>query len=186
MEFEIEGDANKPPQKSTFVNVLAWIFIVLGGFATFMSILQNIMIHTVFPKFELNQELQHADEAEQIPAFAEFMFNNFDLFFMFFFLVSATSLISAIALLKRKNWARIVFIVLMSVGIVWNISGLVLQFTMFNSISELNGGQVPPPEFQNIMNIMKIASVIMVVAISALFGFVIKKLCSQQIKDEFA
>ncbi|WP_321368300.1 hypothetical protein [uncultured Desulfuromusa sp.] len=185
MDFEFEGAPNQPHQKSTFVNVLAWIFIIFGGFATFMSILQNIMIHTVFPKEEMNQAMQQAENVEQLPAFFGFMFNNFNLFFIFFFVVSLASFISAIALLKRKNWARIVFIVLMSVGIIWNIGGIILQFTMYNSMQEFSGGQAPPPEFESMMQIMKIASVIMVVAFSALFGFVIKKLCSQSIKAEF-
>jgi len=73
----------------------------------------------------------------------------------------------------------------MSLGIGWNVLGLILQFTMFSSMPEMTGGNVPP-EFENMMQIMKIASVIMVVGLSALFGFVIKKLCSQKIKEEFA
>ncbi len=176
----------KMSEKSTFVNVLAWIFIVMGGFATFISILQNIMIHTIFPKDEISQSMQQAENTNQMPGFVEFMFNHFDLFFLFFFFLSAISLISAIALLKRKNWARIVFVLLMSAGIAWNILGLGLQFTMFSSIPEIAGANAPPPEFQNMMVIMKVASVIMVVAISALFGFVIMKLCSEKIKQEFA
>ncbi|MDJ0887079.1 MAG: DUF2127 domain-containing protein, partial [Desulfobacterales bacterium] len=100
--------------------------------------------------------------------------------------LSATSFISAIALLKRKNWARIFFIVLMSVGILWNIFGLILNFTMFNAMPEMAGSSASPPEFQEMMQIMKYATVVMVVGISALFGFVIKKLCSTTIKEEFA
>jgi hypothetical protein len=49
MNFEFQGKP-APPQRSTFGNVLAWIFIVLGGFATFISILQNIMIRMLFHK----------------------------------------------------------------------------------------------------------------------------------------
>ncbi len=184
MDFEFQGQTT-PPQRSNFVNVLAWIFIILGGFATFMSILQNIMIQTMFPKEQMAQAMQQAEKTDQMPAFANFIFGHFDLFFLFFLLVSATSLVSAIALLKRKNWSRIVFIVLMSLGIVWNVGGLVLQFTMFSSMPEM-ASKGAPPEFENMMLIMKIASVIMVVVISTLFGWVIKKLISAPIKAEFA
>ena len=186
MEFEIVDEPVQPPQRSTFVNVLAWIFIVLGGFATFISILQNIMIHTIFPKEKMSQAMQQAEQIENIPAFFQFMFNHFDLFFLFFLFVSAISFISAIALLKRKNWARIIFIALMSVGIIWNVIGLIIQFTFYSSMPEFTGGHAPPPEFQNMMQIMKVASVIMVLAISTLFGFVIKKLCSKSILKEFS
>ncbi len=183
MDFEFQEEST-PPQHSNFVNVLAWIFIILGGFATFMSILQNIMIQTMFPKEQMDQAIQQAEKTDQIPAFANYMFNHFDLFFLFFLVVSATSLIAAIALLKRKNWARITFIVLMALGICWNVGGLVLQFTMFGSMPEM-ASKGAPPEFERMMLIMKIASVIMVVAISSLFGWVIKKLTSAPIKAEF-
>jgi heme/copper-type cytochrome/quinol oxidase subunit 2 len=100
---------------------------------------------------------------------------------MFF---SLAILISAIALLKRKNWARIFFIVVMSLGIIWNISGLAIQFTIFNSLPEVSGESIPA-SFQNMMLIMKTASVIMAIGLSILFGYIIKKLCSRQIRTEF-
>lgn len=184
MDFEFQ-DEPTPPQRSNFINVLAWIFIVLGGFATFMSILQNIMIRTMFPKEQMAQAMQQAEKTEQMPAFANFMFSHFDLFLLFFLVVSATSLIAAIALLKRKNWARIIFIVLMILGILWNVGGLVLQFTMFSSMPEM-ASKGAPPEFEKMMLIMKIASVVMVIAVSTLFAWIIKKLTSAPIRDEFA
>ncbi len=183
MDFDTEGTP-KPAQRSTFVNVLAWIFIVIGGFTTFISILQNIMIRMMNPKQEMAQAMQQAENAGQIPAYASFMFNHINLFFLLFLVVSATSLFAAIALLKRKNWARIVFIVLMALGIAWNIGGLLMQFTIFSSMPEM-AGMAAPPEFGKIMLIMKIASVIMVIVFSALFGWIIKKLMSTPIKAEF-
>lgn len=42
-------------KKSTFVNVLAWIFIALAGFSTLISILQNIMISAMFSIDEMNK-----------------------------------------------------------------------------------------------------------------------------------
>jgi hypothetical protein len=184
MNYEFQSE-HAPFQRSTFVNVLAWIFIVFGGLATFISILQNVMIRMMFHKEEMTQALQRAENAKQMPAFANFMFNHIDLFFLFILVVSATSFASAIALLKRKNWARIVFIVLMSLGIAWNLGGLVLQFTIFSSMPEMVGKGVPP-EFGKMMIIMKIAGVIMVLAFSALFGWIIKKLTSAPIKAEFS
>ena len=38
--------------RSQFVSILAWIFIVMAGFATFVAILQNVMINAVFPIME--------------------------------------------------------------------------------------------------------------------------------------
>jgi hypothetical protein len=172
------------PRRSTFINVLAWLFIVIGGFSTFVSILQNIMVRMMFHSDEANQAFRQAESAKEIPAFAGFIFNHMDLFFLSFLVVSASSLVSAIALLKRKNWARVVFIVLMALGIVWNIAGVVLQFTMFNNMPEF-ANRGAPPEFQSMMRIMQGATVIMVIAFTALFCWIIKKLVSPQIRAEF-
>ena len=40
-------------QRSTFVTVVAWVFIVLSGFGTLISLLQNLMIQTVFTSPEV-------------------------------------------------------------------------------------------------------------------------------------
>lgn len=172
-------------QRSTFVNVLAWIFIVLSGFATFISIFQNIMILMMFHKDQMSQVIKQAENAQHMSPFANFMFKYVDLIFPLFLIVSAICFVSAIALLKRKNWARIIFIILMSLGIVWNIGGTVLQFTLFNTMPEM-AGTGAPPEFAQMMLVMKIAGVIMALGISALFGWIIKKLTSSPIKAEFS
>ncbi|RPI77758.1 MAG: hypothetical protein EHM45_07950, partial [Desulfobacteraceae bacterium] len=61
-------------KKSTFVTALAWIFICLAGFTAFISILQNIMIWTLFPVEEMNKAFKGS--SEPMPFFVEFMFSN--------------------------------------------------------------------------------------------------------------
>lgn len=115
--------AQMPPvARSTFVTVLAWIFIALAGFATFISILQNIMIAFVFPM----AQMQAAATQQGAPWFAAWMIQHFQLFFLLFLVASASCLAAAIGLLRRKNWARLLFIALMLLGIAWNVAGLVL------------------------------------------------------------
>lgn len=172
-------------QKSTFVTVIAWIFIVLAGFSTFMTFLQNIMLFFFFPRQEMRQQMSNPEVAEQIPAFFQFMFTYFDMFFFLAFLISLAAFVSAIGLLKRHNWARIVFIILLSLGILWNLGGMALQFTLFPSMQEM-AGQAPPPEFQTMQNIIMTASLIMALTFSILFGWIIKKLASEPIVEEFA
>jgi len=173
------------PVRSTFVNVVAWIFIVFCGFATLISILQNIMVHTVFKNFGIEQSIEQGTRPADIPFIARMLFNHFDLIIFTFLILSATCLFVAISLLKRKNWARIVFIGLMCLGIVYTLGGLVLQFIMLRSMDEFTGGAPPPPDVQNMFAIMKIAFVIIALGISALLGYIIKKLFSKEIKAEF-
>jgi hypothetical protein len=86
---------------STFISALSWVFIALGGFASLIGLMQNIMLLFFFPKDQLTQALAEQPAAEQLPAFAKFMLGNIELFFLVFFAVALVTFISAIALLKR-------------------------------------------------------------------------------------
>jgi hypothetical protein len=173
-------------QRSTFVTVLAWIFIALSGFGTLISILQNIMIWTVFRSAEFGQAMQAPLPADTPPAIA-FMFSHFYLFFLTFLLISVFTLASSIGLLKRKNWARLSFIGIMVLAVLWNLGGLVIQFSMFSSMQK-NFSAAPMPGGLDIRMFfvgIAIVSVLFAVGFSILFGWIAKRLTSSAVVAEF-
>jgi hypothetical protein len=172
-------------QKSTFVNVIAWIFIIFAGFGTLISLLQNFMFGFMFPQEQMNEAMNSSEVTEQMPILFEFMFNNMGLFLFVILLLTLFTFISAIALLKRKNWARIYFIVILSFGVLWNIGGAIMQQTMFSSMAEMPGEAAAPPEFQSAMAAMRIGTIVFAIVICGLLGWIIKKLISENIKEEF-
>ena len=95
------------PVRSTFVTVLAWIFIVLAGFATIITSLQNVMIAVMFPTAQMEEAATQVKDLPGVPWFASWMFSYYQVFFLFFLVVSASMLTASIGLLKRKNWARV-------------------------------------------------------------------------------
>ena len=174
-------------KRSTFVTALAWIGIVFAGFGTFITALQNIMFQFLMPQLPIEQLMNENNSSVQVPEMAQFMFKYFDLIFLAAFLVSLFALIASIGLLKRKNWARIVFIALLALGIIWNLVSLVFQKAMTHDFP------LPPDvpeEFQSqmetMMTVMSIASIIFVLIFTALFGWIIWKLRSPQIVKEFS
>ena len=172
-------------QRSTFVTVLAWIFIVLSGFGTAIAILQNIMIQTVFNSPEFNQATQTMPPGA--PPFAAFMMSHFQLFFIAFLLASVFMLISSIGLLKRWNWARLCFIGLMALAIAWQLAGLGIQFSMFSSMHEQfsSAATQGAPDMAPFFIAIAVFSVIFALGFSLLFGWIIKKLVSAPIAGEF-
>ena len=172
-------------KQSTFVTVVAWIFIALSGFGTVISILQNIMVQTVFRSPEVSQAMQAPPPGA--PPFAAFLATHFQWFFLAFLLVSAFMLASSIGLLKRHNWARLSFIGLLSLAILWQVGGLALQFFMFSSMREqfsaaaVQGGPDMGPFFVAIAAV----SVLFAVGFSVLFGWIIKRLLSPAVAAEF-
>lgn len=170
--------------QSTFVTVLAWLFIVGAGFAVLISALQNIMINTMMPIADIPPP--SGPDADRIPGFFKFMFSNLRLVFFSFFVISVATLVSAIGLLKRRNWARLVFIGLLALGIVWNIAGLVLQQTFMSSMGV--PAEAPPhirAEFERTASFMLVFGMVFVLGFSALFGWLIKRLMSTKVRLEF-
>jgi hypothetical protein len=178
---------SQQPTRSSFVTVLAWVFLVITGFTTCISVLQNVMITFFFPVNEMQTTMHSTKGSENLPAFAQFMFSHVRFFFAAFLVLSATMFVSSIALLKRKNWARITFICLLALGIIWNIGGLFLQNAFFSSMPPMPA--TAPPEFranfESMATIMLVVSSLFAIGFSVLFGWLIKRLTSANVRAEF-
>lgn len=175
-----------PPQKSTFVSILAWVFIVLSAGATAVSALQSLMLYLLFPRAELKAALASGLQAQPLPWAARVMVNHFELFIWGFLVVSILMLVTAIGLLRRWNWARRLFVLLMALGIVWNLVGVLVQYWMFYDVPvPLNA----PGEFsgamQAMMLAMRIFTAIVAVVMSGVMGWVMWKLTRPAIAAEF-
>lgn len=178
--------------RSTFVSVVAWIFIAISAFATLVALLENVVVNMVFHAGAFPPLPAGTDQ--QIPPMAMFMFHNMRWLALGFLLISVVSLIAAIGLLLRKEWGRRLFIVVMVGAIVWNIGGLVFQ-SMF-----LSGMAATPPMpampgnvpgdfaqgFEVFSTVMRIFSAVVALAICVLYGWIIKRLVSPKIRAEFA
>lgn len=124
--------------RSTFVTVIAWIGIVIAGFSTFMTGLQNIIINLMMDeRFDEAFKTSEPETIDSMPSFAKFMFSNFELIFFLIFLLSLVALIASIGLLKRKNWARLTIIGVLGLGIAWNLGGLIFQQSFMGDMEEM-------------------------------------------------
>ena len=177
-----------PATRSTFVTVLAWIFIVLSGFSTLVAIAQNIMISVVFPTPETFPTVDPAT-GKAFPWIFQFMFRHFELFFLAFLAVSAITLVASIGLLWRKNWARVLFIAMMCLGIAWNVGGVLLMIPMFSFFDEMAGSATQAAvadTFGVAWKVMAGVNLLFVVGFVWLFGWIVKRLASGNVRSEFA
>jgi len=171
-------------ERSIFVTVLAWIFIVLFGMGAFITLLQNIMFHLMQFGEKIDEAIARAEQSGQISSIHAFMFNNFELFIFMMFLFSFFVLVTSIALLKRKNWARLTFIGVMIFGILWNIAGVVLQSAMMPNMAEIPEENVSD-QFLMMFNVVKYGTYFIMAVFTLLQLWIIKKLTSLTIKNEF-
>jgi len=175
------------PQRSTFVTVVAWIFIVLSGFNTVISVLQNLMFGIVLgPEFA--QAMREIPSDSGMPPWAPFLFGHIQLILLVFLLVSVFMLVSSIGLLRRWNWARLCFVGLMVLGIVGQLAGAGFQIFMFSSVRDqfsadfsAQGG----PDISLFFVLVSAMSALFVLGFCVLFGWIVKKLLSAPIVAEF-
>lgn len=161
--------------RSTFVTVVAWIFTVLGGFATLIAILQNVMITVMFPQ----EAMSEAANVQDAPVFAKFLMAHPQVFFGAFLVASAVTFISAVGLLKRQNWARLIFVAILALGIVWNLGGLALMFFALPPMPPVprNAPANFPEGFDTMWKLMMGFSVAIALVFAGLFGWIIKRVC---------
>jgi hypothetical protein len=168
-----------PASHSTFVTVLAWVFIICSGFGVFGALLQNIMINVMMPAIVKAQ----ASSGQPTQVFPIGVFRVMGLLFL---ALSCFTLYAAWALLKRRNWARRTFIVLLSCGIGFNVLwalafGAGVSFTHAPS----TGANSIPPEMRALFSTMVGVFVVFALAMSVLYGWLIRRLCSATVKAEF-
>jgi hypothetical protein len=170
---------------SVFVTAVAWIFIVLAGFAAFLCVLQSVMIATMFPPGVLLQGTMQPET--HVREFARLFFNHIQLIFVLLLPVFTLTLAAAIGLLKRRNWARIAFIGLMGFGVVWNMAGVALMFYFLPSMAELLASQSPAYAAQsNLMrNVFFVFDFVTDVGFIGLFAWIMNRLASEDVRREF-
>ena len=171
-------------QRSTFVSVVAWIFIVLTGFGALIGLMQNIMVHTMFSVPEMKTAMNSPEAVSEIPPFARFMFNHFRLFVFLMFAITLFTLITSIGVLKRKNWARRVFIGLLGLSILLLLGSIAAQFFFFPGSSGFGSEEIPA-EMKTMMTFMQVFFAFFYGAIAVILGWIIKKLLSAGIAHEF-
>lgn len=180
--------------RSTFVTVVAWVFIILSGFTALISLLQNLMV-AYMPRDLFDTAMQDSTFARVIPPAARFMFSHFQLLLLCMFILVALMLAASIGLLQRRNWARLVFIGLLGLGILYNLAGLVLQQSMLSSmtaqfpldsaVSADSNLRSTVQQFDEMMAGFRVVMYVVTIGFVALFGWIIAKLVSRPIREEF-
>ncbi len=180
-----ESSISSPTGKSKFVTYLAWMFIITAGLGTFVAIIQNIMVFVFFPGNEVSRILNFSEAAEYIPAILPFIISHIRLFLLVYLLAAGITFIASIGLLMRKNWARIFFVSIMSLGIIWNLVEMFFYGALIPKIPVFPD-EIGLPNFQTIFSGVRIFAAIFAIGLIILYAWIIKKLVSKNIKREFA
>jgi hypothetical protein len=165
--------------QSTFVTVVAWLAVLLSGFAALSSLPVVFMAPMLFPPGEIP-----ASELAQMPPSARFMFQNMMWIAGLQVLVWFATLAFSIGLLKRREWGRVGFIAVLLVMIFSIIAMAVFQNQM---LAEMFAGvEEAPADAASFLLVMRAAFVLFPLALLSLLGFLAYKLNSPSIRAEFS
>jgi hypothetical protein len=175
-------DKRHSPSRSQFVTALAWFSIVVAALATCSSFMQSIFVFLFLPA-DAVQQLQSAVDANVVPPALVFVLTHLKKILLGYLLLSVTLLMVSIALLKRKEWARIAFIVLLAIGTLSGFAPLFLPISAMDFLPKLDG--VDATATADVAFGFKIVMVLLTLLLAALHGWIIYKLCTKEIRSEF-
>jgi hypothetical protein len=171
--------------RSYFVTATAWAFIVLAALACVSALVQNATVVSLMPG------LRPAGDPAALPLLTGLLVGYLPWVVGTGMLLAFATLASAIGLLLRLDWARRTFITLLAVAIVANLLGLWLQQEMMQSVvsSTLVNASLPPQAlgvFGGFVTAARVMAVVVTLGACALLGWIIRRLMSAGVRQEFA
>lgn len=170
--------------RSLFVTITAWVFIVVSLLACSSAVIQNAAVGAMAPAAA-------ASAAEPLPMLTRFLVGYLPWVVGAGLVVSLATLGAAIGLLLRLDWARRAFIGLLVVAIAANLVGLWLQQEVVQSVVSTTLQKSPlPPQAADVFGGFVTASRAMGIGLTlvacAVLGWIIRRLMSPMIRQEFA
>ena len=162
-------------EKSAFVNVIAWLSIAGSALMSLIGVIQNILLYTVFPDFEA--------EIPQINPTIDMIISNLDVFFGLFLVYSLFLLVASIGLLRRINWARVLFVALLVLSLVWMIGGFAM--VSGEDLMPNDPALAIDEEFGSFFTMLTYANYALNALIFAVTLWLAVKLCREPILSEF-
>ena len=169
--------------RSLFVTATAWVFIVLAVLASISALVQNAAVASLMPGVQL--------ASEHLPLLTGLLMGYLPWVVGTGVVMSLATLASAIGLLMRLDWARRVFIGLLAVAIGANLLGLWLQQEVVQSVVSNTLSSVAIPQqalgvFGGFVTAARVMAVLMTLAGCSLLLWIIRRLMSPGVRQEFA
>jgi hypothetical protein len=171
--------------RSLFVTATAWVFIILAGLTSASALVQNAAVASLLPGLHL------ATERHPLPLLTGLLLGYLPWVVGAGLAVSVATLASAVGLLVRLDWARRSFIGLLVLAIVANLLSLWLQHEVVQSVvsNTLSSVAIPAQAlgvFGGFVTAARVLAVLMTLVGCALLGWIIRRLMSAGVRQEFA
>jgi len=167
--------------RSIFVTTTAWVFMLLGALASAWALVQNALLVGGGA----------AVDGAPVGGLFGLLVTHLPWVVNAGLAMSLATLASAVGLLLRLNWARRTFIALLLLAIVANLLGLWLQQEVMQSVADttLSTTALPPRAlgvFGGFVTAARVMAVLVTLGACGLLGWIIRRLMSPTVRQEFA
>jgi hypothetical protein len=171
--------------RSLFVTLTAWLFFTLGAVTSVSALLQNATLASWLPG------LQGLGVAQPLPLLTGLLIGYLPWVMGAGLAISLAMMASAAGLLLRLDWARRCFIGLLGLAIAANLLGLWLQHEVVQSVVEATLTRAPLSPaaahvFGGFVTASQVMAAVVTLAACALLGWIMRRLMSLTVRQEFA
>jgi hypothetical protein len=174
--------------RSIFVTVTAWVFILLGAGAALSALARGLAFASLVPGERL---MGDAPVPVLFGGLSGVVLAYLPWVLAAAALLSTATVVCAVGLLLRRDWARRLFIAQMGLAIVVNLLGLWMQYEVVQAVVDatLAASRLPAP-FMDVLGGFVTAARVMAglvtLGISLLLVWIIRRLMSSGVRQEFA
>jgi len=167
--------------------MVAWSFIILAGLSVAFGLIQFVVVHAFVDQDALTAGITAPGRGGNLPASVLWLFAHIEALTTWFLMLSGVTLAASIGLLKRRNWARWTFVVLMLLAIVFHLWGLYVQHDLMQWMPAAMGmpGSSMSGGVHATMTVLWVVSVAFALGFSAVFAWIAYKLITPAIAAEF-
>lgn len=165
--------------RSVFVTTVAWVFIVLALVAATSALVRNAAADSLLASLPAPRGL-----AQVLATYLPWVMGAG-------LALSLGTLAAAIGLLLRMDWARRAFIGVLVVAIAANLAGLWLQHELVQSLVASTLSRAPMPTqaldvFGGFVTASRVMGALVTLGTCLLLGWIIRRLMSTAVRQEFA
>jgi hypothetical protein len=114
--------------RSDVVDSLAWSFLIFGVACALLNLVQWIWIQLTISSADMAMVVREMRSARTLPSWLLWMLEHVHVWLAALFAASTLTALAAWALLKRYEWARLTWVVMLWLGAAANLAGAVLPF----------------------------------------------------------
>lgn len=164
-----------PDEKSRFITIVAWGLILVSSWNGINTALY------LFADPDTSILAQHFSETPLV----WFAMSHSKTINVALFILSVATLFGAIGLLWSKHWARVVLIVVLPIGVLYNIFEILINLEMLKNLSEMSMEEASRPlsNFDDQHDTMELAVrlgfwllIVLNIGISLLYIWIVKRL----------